>query len=326
MSQQDIIQMFLMGSVFVLVLSIWSICVTLWIVQYRRRRKQLQQRLGLTEGDASWARTMQLWRDDYQERRADSQEVHRETFAERLECLRMDAGWKTAAHLVILAVLGLSILVAILIVLSGYDIGFAVIASLLMITAFYALTQKRITARRQLFERQFLDALGLSARALRAGHPLTSSFQLIAEEIDDPVGTLFGEIYQEQAMGMEIHESIHRVAESSHNPDLKLFATAVGIQLRSGGNLAELMDTLSTVMRARVYLNRRVRVLTAQTQLSKNILIALPILLFTYLYSTSPEYMALFFTTVPGRVMLIYLVVTMVVGAIVMQRMAVLRY
>ncbi len=77
-----------------------------------------------------------------------------------------------------------------------------------------------------------------------------------------------------------MESSIRRVADVSHNADLKLFATAVSIQLSSGGNLAELMDTLATVMRSRVRLHRRVRVLTAQTNMSKRILIGLPILLF----------------------------------------------
>ena len=171
-----------------------------------------------------------------------------------------------------------------------------------------------------------MDSLGIAARALRAGHPLVGAFQLVAQEVGDPLAKLFGEICQEQALGLDLEGSIRRVANASRNPDLKLFATAVTIQLSSGGNLAELMDTMANVMRSRIRLHRRVRVLIAQTAMSTRILVILPIVLFTILNIIAPEYMQLFYTTWSGRYLLTGTVLTVLFGMWFMAKLSVIRY
>ena len=127
-------------------------------------------------------------------------------------------------------------------------------------------------------------------------------------------------------MGGELEQVLRQSAEASSNSDMKLFATSVAIQLNSGGNLAELMDRLSRVIRDRMRLNRRVRVLTAQTQLSKRVLLCLPFLVFVALNVVNPEYMSLFYTTFAGRIMLGVGVFLLVIGAWMMNKMAKLEY
>jgi tight adherence protein B len=324
-SAQDLLKIILMASVFVLVFAGWGICVSLWVIQYLRRRKQVQKRIGFGGDETERAQTLQLWREECQARRAASKR-RRETLGERLERLRTDAGWKTPAHIVILAVFGVAVAICVATVLLGYRawLGLAVAGTILVV--FWTLTKRRINNRIALFERQFVDSLRIAARALRAGHPLVGAFQSISEEIEDPVGTIFGEICQEQALGLDIQDSIRRVAEMTHNADLKLFATAVSIQMTTGGNLAELMDSLAAVMRARMRLNRRVRVLTAATQLNKMTLIGIPVLLFVLLNVVSPEYMQVFYVTWEGRVLLAATVTSVLFGAWVMGRLSVLRY
>jgi len=195
-----------------------------------------------------------------------------------------------------------------------------------IVVVFWIYTKKCMARYSALFEQQLVDALGISARALRAGLPLLGSFQLISEEIDDPIGGVFSRICHEQLLGMDVKDSIRNVAKTVPSPELKLFATSVAIQLQSGGNLADLMDSLASVVRARMRLNRRVRILTAQTQLSKNILIAMPIILFLLLNVLSPEYMQTFYTTTVGKIMLIVMASMILFGAWVMSRMAVLRF
>ena len=190
---------------------------------------------------------------------------------------------------------------------------------------FWSYKGKCISKREALFERQLLDGLGIAARALRAGHPLLGAFQLISEEIDEPIGDIFFRICHEQLLGLDLAESIHKVARTTYSPELKLFATAVAIQLRSGGNLADLMDSLANVIRARIRLSKRVRVLTSATQLSKKILIALPITLFFWLSVTNPGYMEVFYTTTVGKLMIVAMAVLLLLGAWVMNRIAVLR-
>lgn len=325
MNVQDLINTILLGSLFVLVFSAWTICVLLWMVQYARRRKQVQKRMGLGDRGIDRSQVLQLWRDERQAR-LDLVETRRETLGERLERLRMEAGWKLPAPIVILAVVAVAVFAFGVVVMVGYGLWLGAALALIILIGFRALTRKRIEARLNLFERQFVDSLRIAARALRAGHPLVGAFQSISQEIGEPMGSIFGEICQEQALGLDLQESMRRTANTTRNTDLKLFATAVHIQMTSGGNLAELMDSLAAVMRSRMKLNRRVRVLMASTQMNKQTLIAIPILLFILLNVISPEYMEVFYNTWAGRAMLAGTVVSVLFGAWLMGRLSVLRY
>jgi tight adherence protein B len=183
-----------------------------------------------------------------------------------------------------------------------------------------------ISKRSALLDTQLVDGLGICARALRAGLPLLGSFQLISEEIDDPIGSIFFRICHEQLLGKDMKDSIRTVAKTVASPELTLFATSVAIQLQSGGNLAELMDSLANVVRSRMKLNRRVRILTAQTQMSKKVLIGLPIFLFFMLSYMSPEYMVVFYATTVGKYMLVVGASFVLFGSLVMNRMARLKF
>ncbi len=325
MGRQEILNTVLMAAVFVLVFSAWSICVVLWIVQYLKRQGQLRRRLGVGGLDVHKSQALQLWRAEYETRRR-SERSPRETLSARLERLRSEAGWKTSAPVVLLLVVLVAGGAFAAVSALGYGAWLAVGVAGAVLVTFYVVTKKRIAAHVALFERQFVDSLGIAARALRAGHPLVGAFQLVAQEVGDPLARLFGEICQEQALGLDLEGSIRRVADASHHADLKLFATAVSIQLSSGGNLAELMDTLATVMRSRIRLHRRVRVLTAQTTMSTRILIILPIVLFTILNIIAPEYMQLFYTTWSGRYLLTGTVLSVLFGMWLMSKLSILRY
>jgi tight adherence protein B len=243
-----------------------------------------------------------------------------------LEVLKNSAGWTLPAHTVILRVIGASFLAFILTYLVKGSMLIALIVAASIVIAFWTYTKMSIAKQAALFERQLVDALGICARALRAGLPLLGSFQLISEEIDKPVGDIFFRICHEQLLGLDMKESIRKVARNVYNPEMKLFATAVAIQLQSGGNLADLMDSLASVIRARMRLNRRVRVLTSQTQLSKRILIAIPMILFLLLNIISPQYMEVFYSTTTGKIMLAAMASMVLFGVWVMNRIAVLRF
>jgi tight adherence protein B len=327
MTSQQWINTVTLVSIFVLVLSAWTICVLLWMVQYARRRKRLQRRLGFEmDEETRRTETLHLWREEYEARRAGAAKRRRETLGERLERLRTDAGWKSPAPVMLMsmgAVAALAFVVPVLLG-SGWMIGGGAAAVVLVVLR--ALTIKRINRRITLFERQLVESLGIAARALRAGHPLVGAFQAITTEIGDPVGTLFGEICQEQALGLDLRDSIRRVANTARNADLKLFATAVSIQMASGGNLADVMDGLSTVIRMRMRLNRRVRVLTASTRMNRNTLLAVPVLLFALLNLASPQYVAVMYTTTLGRILLAATGVGMLFGSWIMAKMSILKY
>jgi len=325
MNPQQLVNMVLMVSVFVLVFSAWTICVVLWMVQYARRRKRLQRRMGFVHNETSKAETLQLWRDEYQTRRTAAQRK-KETFGERLTRLGADAGWKSPAQSVILSILGLAVLASVAPLLLGYRILIGPAIGGGIVIVFWMVTTRRIDQRKALFDRQFVESLGIAARALRAGHPLVGAFQSISEEIGEPVGAIFGEICQEQALGLDLQDSIRRMADVTRNADLKLFATAVSIQMGSGGNLADVMDSLSAVMRTRIRLNRRVRVLTTEARVSKNVLMGLPVVLFLAMNFVSPQYITVMYTTFPGQMMLAGTVVGMLIGAWIMGKLSILQY
>lgn len=325
MSQQQLINIIAMVAIFGLVFSVWCICIFLWFGQYLSRLQSVQKRLGIAKKDTDESKTLRLWRERQIEITDDSVLVTL-TLGERLERLRDAAGWNAPVQTAILGVAGTAILsfVVTYLLSGGAMLGFGI--SVTIVVVFWSYTKKCISKREALFERQLLDGLGIAARALRAGHPLLGAFQLISEEINEPIGDIFFRICHEQLLGLDLAESIHKVARTTYNPELKLFATAVAIQLRSGGNLADLMDSLANVIRARMRLNKRVRVLTSATQLSKRILIALPIILFFWLSISSPQYMELFYTTTVGKYMIVAMVLMILLGAWVMNRMTVLRF
>ena len=325
MNKQEILNTILMSAVFVLVFSAWSICVVLWVIQYAQRQRQLHKRLGVGGLEAQRSQALQLWRAERQSRRRENR-PRRETLSERFQRLQVDAGWRGSAHWVVLAVMAVAGLAFAAVFALGYGAWLALGVGGTVLVVFWVVTKRRIAARVALFERQFVDSLGIAARALRAGHPLVGAFQLVSQEVGAPLGAVFGEICQEQALGLDLESSIRRVADTSHNADLKLFATAVRIQLSSGGNLAELMDTLATVMRSRIRLHRRVRVLTAQTNMSKRILMGLPILMFVLLNIIAADYMELFYTTWSGRYLLTATIISVLVGAWLMEKLSVIRY
>src|SRR5512139_1865627 len=119
MTPQQLLNTIALVSIFVLLFSGWTICVLLWMVQYARRRKRIQRRLGFEmDEETRKAETMQLWREEVQARRAGAKKQRRETLGERLERLRADAGWKRPAPVVLSSVGGLAALACIAAVLA----------------------------------------------------------------------------------------------------------------------------------------------------------------------------------------------------------------
>ncbi|MBP8605941.1 MAG: type II secretion system F family protein [Phycisphaerae bacterium] len=310
-------------TVFGLVLSVWCIGVLLWLGRYLLKLKAVQRRLGISKAGQEDSQTLRLWRD-LQIRQMPQETVEKDSIGlgKKLEYWVRDAGWKVPFRTVALGVVGLAALVFVMVYNIFGGIWLAVCGVFITLYLFVQYAQKRIMHRANLFERQLVDALGVAARALRAGHPLVGAFQLIGEEIGDPLGGLFRQIYQEQAFGSDLKDSLKKAAREVRNTEFKLFSTSVIVQLQSGGNLADLMDTLASVIRSHIWLNKRIRVLTAQTQFSKVILIAMPILMFFLLNAVDPEYMKPLYTTAGGNVLLILMIVNLLLGSWVMNKMA----
>jgi tight adherence protein B len=321
------IDLLLAAAVFGLVLSIWVGIMLLWASRRSARLLRLAQRIGSEDGKhQKGTRVLHLWREGRDVTTAVPDAMARLSLRERLDIEFRRAGWKMNA----LSAAAIALSVAVMLFLATLVVfknpilalGMAVV----VIVVARILLARAITKREAQFERQFVDALELAARSLRAGHPLVGAFQLVSEEMQAPVKNVFSDICQRHALGSDLEGAIREVSTQSPSADLKLFATSVAIQIRSGGNLATLMERLAAVIRDRIRLSRRVRVLTAQTQMSKRILLVLPFFVFALFSVLNPTYMEPFYTTTAGRIMLGGGVIGLALGSWMMNRMTQLKY
>jgi tight adherence protein B len=324
MKAELILNIVILVAVFALVFSLWCFCVFVWLGHHLSRLKNIKQRLGLSE-TTDESKILQLWRDTQAGEQTSRVGVVL-TLQKKLNRIANDAGWHVPINTVLLGLSGACLLAGISAFVLTSNIMVAFASAIVVVSGFSVYTRIKIDKRADLFESQLIDALGIAARSLRAGHPLAGSFQLIAEEIGPPLGDVFYRICKEQELGVDMKNSIRSAAEETSNSELKFFTSAVAIQLQSGGNLADLMDSLSAVIRARVRLARRVRVLTSQTNFSARILIAMPIILFILLNIVSPNYMAPMYKTITGKYILAGTIVSVLLGWWLMKKLSVLRF
>ena len=323
----EFLDLVILVSVFALVLALWLMIVAVWSGRRMSVIQRMQERLGLkSKGNKTEdGRVLRLWKDG-QETTTTVGGVRTSSIHSRLEDLRLAAGWLIPLRTIFLATVGLSLLIVVTALAITHSVLIGGGLSLIVPVGFWSLTKMRITRRKIKLEGQFVEALELSARSLKAGHPLVGSFRLISEEMSPPVSLIFAEICQLQEVGASLKEAIDQPTKKAGSSDMKLFATSVAIQLDSGGNLAEMMHRLAYVIRDRIRLRRRVGILTAQTQMSKRILIALPFVLLAGLTFLNADYMSPLFTTTSGHYMLVTAAAGMVLGVWTMNRVSQLQY
>ncbi len=154
----------------------------------------------------------------------------------------------------------------------------------------YLWLRNKAKNRLLLFEEQLPDALDLMVRSLRVGHPINAAISIVAREMPDPIGTEFGLIADESTYGMAVTDAMDRMAGRVPVPDLRFLAIAINIQSQTGGNLAEILDGLSKVIRSRFKLFRKVRAITAEARWSGWFLSIFPIVALLLVQVVDPEY------------------------------------
>lgn len=183
-----------------------------------------------------------------------------------------------------------------------------------------------IRKRQVLFERQLGDALMVIANGLRAGFSFPQALDNVARDLADPIGSEFRSVSRELRLGSDIEAPLTRVATRMNSYDMKLLATAVVVQRQVGGNLAEILDTISKTIRERLSIKRSVRTLTAQGRISGQIIGFLPIVLLIILSVINPSYMQPFFTTSYGYIMLFIGAVMEVIGFLAIRKIVDLKF
>lgn len=223
--------------------------------------------------------------------------------------------------------LGITSGVALAVVLFGYLYGLplSIVLVLLPLLCVFLPVQTlkfRRKRRHKLFGVQLPEALELITRSLKAGHPVPVAIGMVSREMPDPIGTEFGVVADEVTYGSDLVSALHNLHERVGQEDLPLFVTAVSIQSSSGGNLREILDGLSTTIRERGKLRRKVRAISTEGRMSAYILTAVPCLLGAAIMVLMPH----FYTSVTDQPMTWYLLggcfVWLMLGNAMMFKMA----
>ena len=162
-----------------------------------------------------------------------------------------------------------ALLFGLILLVAGGNILFGWAGLLLGFFLPYAYAAHMRAKRFQRFEERFPEAIDTLARAVRAGHAFTTALELIANEVSEPVAGEFRQLYEEQKFGLPVRDALINLTQRIPLVDVKFFVTAVMLQRETGGNLAEILDGLSYVIRERFKILRQVRVHTAQGRLPR---------------------------------------------------------
>lgn len=145
-------------------------------------------------------------------------------------------------------------------------------------------------SRTKKFAEQLPDSLDLIVRSLRAGHPVSAALDLVSKEMPDPAGSEFGIVVDEMTYGLDIHDALRNLSDRIPHDDLLFVVVSVQIQYMVGGNLAEILGNLSTVIRDRFQMFAKIRAVSAEGRFSGMIVGCLPMVVFVVVHITSPSY------------------------------------
>jgi tight adherence protein B len=184
----------------------------------------------------------------------------------------------------------------------------------------YSYASFRRNKRFEKFEELFPEAIDTLARAVRAGHAFTTALEMISNEVAEPVCSEFRKLYEEQKFGMPVRDALLNLTERIPLVDVKFFVTAVMLQRETGGNLAEILDNLSYVIRERFKIQRQVRVYTAQGRLTMGLLMGMPPVIVMTMLVLNPAFIRPLFSDPIGHTLLVAGITLQTVGYFVIRK------
>jgi tight adherence protein B len=176
------------------------------------------------------------------------------------------------------------------------------------------------------FEEQFPEALALISRALKAGHTFTTGLQMVSEEMPQPMGPEFKLLFDEQNYGRPMPDALREFAQRVPLLDARFFVTAVLIQREAGGNLAEVLDNIATVIRDRFRVKRQIQVISAHARMTGWVLIGIPPALATALFIINPDHWQTLTGASLGIQLIIAAIVLQVTGSLIIRKMIQIEY
>jgi len=244
----------------------------------------------------------------------------RMSFTPRLQTVLDQANvpWSASQLLVNLTLIA-SILLACLVVAQLPILAAAAISGGVYIVPIMYLIYRRRKRVKKLVQ-QLPDVFELLSQALRAGHSLASGMQVIANELPDPASTEFGRVFHEQNLGLKIEDALVNLADRMSVLDVRFFVTAVLIQRQTGGDLAEVLDKISDVIRDRIKLHGTVQALTAEGRLSGYVLLALPVCVFLAMLKINYDYAMVLVNHPTGQMMAMFAIVSMIMGWVMIKK------
>ncbi len=180
--------------------------------------------------------------------------------------------------------------------------------------------------RMKKFSGEFANAVDVIVRGIKSGLPVHECFKIIGRESPAPLGPEFQRLVEALGVGQTLSQALDKMYERMPTPELKFFSIVIAIQQKTGGNLAEALGNLSTVLRARRMMGEKIKALSSEAMASAGIIGSLPIIVMALVFITTPAYILLLFTDPRGQVMLLGAAVWMSCGVFVMKRMIAFKF
>ena len=292
------IRLFVLVAVFASIFLISQFVMT-FVIGRRAETKAINRRLQLLRSGLSTEQVSSILRKDMLERLPESAGPFERLYYKfqrvvRMAALRSDP--RTVLVMCALAFAGLVSLILFLTWSSRLPITSGVVELIVGISAAMALgiplmvISRMAEKRRKRMEEQFPVALDIFVRALRAGHPVASAIELLTKEMEDPLGSEFGLVADEVSYGANLTDALSALAERWDLDDIRMFVVSLSLQQETGGNLAEILGNLASVIRDRASMYMKVRALSSEGRMSGWMLTVLPVFTFVSMFLVNSRF------------------------------------
>jgi tight adherence protein B len=286
-----------------------------------RQLANMQHPLARTEGGTAQLEKVQ--RRDYARRLGDVLKQYE--FSKKLQTLLVQANSSMTVGSLAIASCGAACGSAFLVWLFFHSWPFASIALIPGFALPRGFLQFQRASRLKAFDDALPEAIELMARSLRAGHAMSSAIELIAEQSPEPLAGEFVQVFQQQKVGMRFRDALLEMAGRIPSRDLSFLVTAILVQRETGGDLTEILDRTSHVIRERIRIQGEVRTHTAQGRLTGWILGLLPVIMLVMMNIVSPGYSELLFHDPTGQKLLYAGAILILIGGLIIRKVVDVR-
>lgn len=292
---------------------------------YLQRRREVSQRIQQYAGyQPAAVRKTPFWeilRNRFHELFAErNRRPGRPWNRKKLDLMMIQAGLPLLGKEYVAIAGGLAALVFLVTAVAGRSLVTGLLGGILTVFGAVIFLQRRISRRKEAFERQLADCLSLVSNSLRAGFSFLQTMEIISREMQPPMSTEFANVMRNTSLGRTMEDALQEMDQRVGNEDFSLVITAVLIQQQVGGNLATILDTIRETISERIRLRREVGTLTAQGKFSGLVLTCIPVALGLFFAVTSPEYLKPLLTTSIGKMAIGAAVVMEIIGYLIISR------